>query len=140
MIHNKLTYICIFLLALFLWCNNRHKIVLHIPTTIQVVSGEVSNIVFTPNPSDAHGQLNVLSDNATINLPIIYVPKMMLRLDTQRTPYRVEPISGLIQFDLPSGNHHFNLQLQNTSIRTISNYISLLFLFAFIIKAIRVKK
>jgi len=107
------------------------------PYTINTVEGIISDISFTKNSHIAYGQVNVLTNSATINLPITYFPKMELRLDTQKTNYRIEPNLGLIQFDLPQGIHHFNVQFKNTPIRTLSNYISLLFLFAFIIKSIR---
>lgn len=110
------------------------------PYTIDTINGIISDISFTKNSSIAYGQLNVLSESATINLPIAFFPKMELRLDTQKISYRIEPELGLIQFDVPQGTHHFNLQFKNTPIRTISNYISLLFLFAFIIKIIRESK
>ena len=97
-------------------------------------------IEITKNSQIAYGQITVLDDSTTVNLPIAYFPKMELRLDTQKIPYRIEPELGLIQFDIPNGTHHFYLQFNNTPIRTISNYISLLFLFAFIIKSIRDQK
>ncbi len=108
--------------------------------TIQTISGITSDISFTKNSTNAFGQIKVIGNNATINLPIAYFPKMELRLDTKKILYRIEPDLGLIQFDIPSGIHHFNLQIVNTRVRTISNYISTLFLFGFIIKLIRVKK
>jgi hypothetical protein len=110
------------------------------PYTIQTISGIISDISFTKNSNNSYGQLTVLTDSATINLPIAYFPKMELHLDTQKISYRIEPDLGLIQFDIPNGTHNFYVNFSNTPIRTISNYISLLFLFGFIIKLIRVKK
>jgi len=110
------------------------------PYTVETISGAISDLTFFKNSQIAYGQFTVLTDSATINLPIAYFPKMELRLDTQKIPYRIEPILGLIQFDIPSGTHHFYLRFQNTPIRTISNYISLIFLFGFIIKLIRDQK
>lgn len=110
------------------------------PYTIQIISGLTSDVTFTKNSSNAYGQITVIGDIATINLPLAYFPKMELRLDTIKTDYRIDPVLGLIQFDIPTGSHHFNIQFKNTPIRTISNHISLLFLFGFIIKLIRVKK
>lgn len=98
------------------------------------------NIKITKNSSIAYGHITVNDDSATINLPIAYFPKMELRLDTQKIPYRVEPELGLIQFDVPIGSHSFYLRFLNTPIRIIANYISLLFALAFIIKSIRESK
>ena len=97
-------------------------------------------IPITKNSQVASGQITVNDDFATVNLPVAYFPKMELRLDTQKIPYRIEPDLGLIQFDIPYGTHHFYLQFLDTPVRTISNHISLLFLFAFIIKLIREQK
>lgn len=94
----------------------------------------------TKNSSIDYGQVVVIGESETITLPIAYFPKMELRLDTQKIPYLIEPNLGLVQFDVPTGTHHYNLQFKNTPIRTISNYISLLFLFGFIIKSIRDQK
>lgn len=110
------------------------------PYTINTIEGIISDISFTKNSQIAYGKFNVLTDSATINLPIAFFPKMELRLDNQKINYRIEPNLGLIQFDIPTGVHHFYLQFKNTPIRTLSNYISLLFLFAFIIKSIRDQK
>lgn len=110
------------------------------PYTINTISGIVSDISFTKNSQVAYGQITVLTEKATINLPVAYFPKMELRLDTQKISYRIEPNMGLIQFDIPSGTHIFYLSFLNTPIRTLSNYISLLFLFGFIIKLIRESK
>ncbi len=98
------------------------------------------NIQITKNSQIAYGQITVDSNLSTINLPIAYFPQMELRLDTQKIPYRIDPEFGFIQFDVPHGTHSFYLRFLNTPIRTIANYISLLFVFAFIIKLIRVTK
>lgn len=111
-----------------------------IPPTVQVISGQVNNISFIKNPQIAYGQITVNDDLATINLPIAYFPRMELRLDTQKIDYRIDQTLGLIQFDIPQGTHHFYLRFLDTPVRTISNYISLLFLIAFIIKVIRESK
>jgi len=98
------------------------------------------DIQISKNSQVAYGQITVDDASVTVNLPIAYFPKMELRLDTQKIPYRIEPDLGLIQFDIPHGTHHFYLRFLNTPIRTISNYISIIFLFGFIIKSIREQK
>jgi len=110
------------------------------PYTIQTLSGVVSDISFTKNSQIAYGQITVNSDSATINLPSSYFPKMELRLDTQKISYRIDPEFGFVQFDIPAGTHSFYLRFLDTPIRTLSNYISLLCLSAFIIKLIRESK
>ncbi|MFA7301124.1 MAG: hypothetical protein WC069_02355 [Candidatus Shapirobacteria bacterium] len=110
------------------------------PPVVTTSNGTVTNLTFTKNSKIAYGQVTVESHSATINLPVAYFPKMELRLDTQKISYRINPDLGQIQFDVPNGTHHFYLQFTDTPIRTLSNYISLLFIIAFIIKIIRVTK
>jgi len=107
------------------------------PAIIQTISGNTSDISFYKNSQIAYGQIKVQNETATINLPIAYFPKMELRLDTQKISYRIDPILGQIQFDVPQGQHHFYLRFMDTPIRILANYISLLFIIAFIIKIIR---
>lgn len=110
------------------------------PAVMQTILGTTGNVSFTKNYQITYGQITVKSDMAIMNLPVAYFPNMELRLDTQKISYRIEPNLGLVQFDVPTGTHHFYLQFKNTPIRTISNYISLLFAIAFIIKLIRDQK
>ena len=51
-----------------------------------------------------------------------------------KSSYRIDPILGLIQFDLPQGRHYFYLRFSDTPIRSIANLISVFTLLAFIIK------
>jgi hypothetical protein len=105
-----------------------------------IIDGSVTEASLNKTSIVFSGNINVDSIRATVNLPIAYFPKMELRLDGQKTPYRIEPILGLIQFDLPFGLHYFYLRFSDTPIRTLANYISILALFAFIIKIIRDQK
>lgn len=104
-----------------------------------VQSGNVSNLQFSKNSFKASGTADVLSPNAVINLPMVYFPNWRLTLNQQPASFKIEPTFGLIQLNLPQGNHVFSLQLFNTPVRTFGNWLSLIALGLFIIKLIREK-
>ncbi len=104
-----------------------------------IESGEVSNLSFSKNSHQAKGSLDVISDYAVINLPMVYFPNWELKINNSLQDIKIEPQLGLIQLNLPTGNYAFELHLRNTPIRTIANSLSLLAISLFIIKVIREK-
>lgn len=83
---------------------------------------------FSKNSRQVTAGLVVNSSSATVTLPLVYFPSWR-----SNKSFSIEPNLGLIQFNLPQGQHQINLQFQNTPIRTIANLISLLSLPAFLI-------
>lgn len=67
-----------------------------------------------------------LKSEATITLPVLSFPNFRLFDYGKQISYTTEPELGRITTQLSAGSHQIYLKLYNTSIRTISNYISLL--------------
>jgi len=105
-----------------------------------VLNGEVDFIKYYKNSHYSEAYLSVSTPNALINLPIVYFPNWQLLIDGQKTDYVIEANLGLIQIELPKGEHHFELFFQNTPTRNIANALSLLSLTSFIILIIREKR
>jgi len=105
-----------------------------------IIAGQASPSIIQKTSTVFSGEININTPQATVNLPVAYFPKMELRLDGQKSTYRIDPILGLVQFDLPSGLHHYYIRFSDTPIRLFANLISVLALLAFIIKIIRDQK
>ena len=71
-------------------------------------------------------QVNVTSDQATLNFPIIYWPGWQAFIDGQPIETRAAPDLGYIQIDVPRGEHRVEFKLGNTPIRTAGEIISLI--------------
>lgn len=65
------------------------------------------------------------SKKTNIVFPIVYFPNWQLYIDGQKTNFTTTSDLGLIQFNLNSGKHEINLIFTNTTIRAISNIISI---------------
>ena len=66
-----------------------------------------------------------LNTPATLYLPIFAFPNFKVNIDGQNYQYQIEPKLGRISLSLNSGNHQIYVKLHNTTIRTVSNLISL---------------
>jgi len=109
------------------------------PSIPETISGQSNSINFTKNSHQASGTIDILSSSATINLPIVYFPEWKLWLDSQPSSYKLDPNLGLIQLNLPSGLHHYELKFTNTPLRIFANIISSTALLGLIILIIREK-
>jgi len=66
------------------------------------------------------------NSDSKITLPLVYFPNWQLYIDNQKSNFEINEDLGLIEFNIPSGNHSIVLKLNNTPIRTIANSISLI--------------
>lgn len=66
-----------------------------------------------------------LSKPATVYLSELAFPQFVVYDNQQKISYEIEPEYGRISLNLAAGQHQIYLKLQNTPIRTISNYLSL---------------
>lgn len=102
----------------------------------EVISGTAQINNFSKNSNSASGKITVSSDNAFINLPIVYFPIFSLKVDGQPSPYLIDHDLGLITLNLPQGIHTFYLHFENTPLRFIANTISAVSLIIFILLTI----
>lgn len=66
-----------------------------------------------------------------------YFPGWKLKIDNQKSSISAALPYGLIEADIPSGNHSLKLEFKNTPIRNISNLISVLSLIIWLFIALR---
>ena len=71
-------------------------------------------------------QVNVTSDQATLNFPITYWPGWQAFVDGQPIETRAAPDLGYIQIDVPRGEQRVEFKLGNTPLRTGGEIISLI--------------
>ena len=73
-----------------------------------------------------------LPTSAQITLPVLYFPNYLVSIDNNpATPPKYETTLGRITVDLSSGSHQVYLQLHDTPVRSISNFVSLFSLLLF---------
>lgn len=83
------------------------------------------------------GNLEVISDQATIRLPLFFYPGFTLTLDNKTHPFTYDNSLGLITFTTSQGNHSFHVELESTPIRRFSDILTLASLACLIIFSIR---
>ena len=110
------------------------------PTIPAVLDGEVDFIKYYKNSHYSEAYFSVSTQNALVNLPIVYFPNWSLVMDGKKTNYKIDGELGLIQLELAQGQHHYELSFNNTPIRTFANLFSLFALGSFIILIIREKR
>ena len=101
------------------------------PALIEPARAIVSSGTATATPLERHAirqawAVTVNSDQATINLPVLYWPGWAAWIDGQPTAIRATPDLGYIQIDVPPGEHRVDLELGRTPLRLAGELISLL--------------
>ncbi len=90
-----------------------------------VSSGAAAGAQIERHATAQRWQVNVTSDEATLNFPITYWPGWQAFVDDQPIETRAAPDLGYIQIDVPRGEHRIDLRLGNTPIRTSGELVSL---------------
>jgi hypothetical protein len=67
-----------------------------------------------------------LKQPATVYLSELAFPDFVVYDNQQKINYQIEPTNGRISLNLAAGGHQIYLKLQNTPIRTVSNFLSLI--------------
>jgi hypothetical protein len=100
------------------------------PATIlvrpSVSRGEATGTQLEHHSITQRWQVNVTSNQATLNFPITYWPDWQAFIDDQPIETHAAPDSGYLQIDVPRGEHRVDLRLSSTSIRAVSEIISLI--------------
>jgi hypothetical protein len=68
----------------------------------------------------------ILDTPANVYLSVIAFPQFRVFDNQQLINYQIEPVNGRISINLNAGQHQIYVKLQNTPIRIVSNYISLI--------------
>jgi len=102
----------------------------------EIISGNAQINSFSKNSNSASGEITVTSENALINLPVVYFPNFSLKIDNQTSPYLIDRDLGLITLKLPPGLHTFSLRFEDTPIRFIANIVTIVSSIIFILLTI----
>lgn len=100
------------------------------PLQPEVLEGTASFSSYTKGSDFQKGTINAKKD-ALIRLPLFDFPGMVTKIDGKVVDHwhndcRNEPFClGLITFNVPAGSHSIEVELTNTPVRTIGNYLSL---------------
>lgn len=66
-----------------------------------------------------------LSRDSKVTLAQLAFPEFQVTSNNNRIPVEIEPQLGRLVINLPPGDHQIMVKLNNTPVRTVSNYISL---------------
>lgn len=105
-----------------------------------VVEGETGVFPGKKRSNAAEYRVSVVSDSATIQLPIAYFPGWKGRIDGESAEVNPSGRYGLITFQVPQGEHLLSARFGNTPVRTTGNLISALALAAFILLFVKGQK
>lgn len=90
------------------------------------IKSDQTIIVDQQNKTSNRFSASVTTDqNSTVTLPLVYFPNWQLTINQQPSNFEIEPELGLIELELPPGQHQIDLTFTNTPIRTMANLISL---------------
>jgi hypothetical protein len=110
----------------------------------EVVKGSVEFSEYKKGTDYQTGKIVAVEDSR-IRLPLFDFPGMTVKLNGNRIKHvsddcTGEPFcKGLISFDVPAGKHEFVVELKNTPVRTIGNWISLFSIVFVLVSFIKLK-
>jgi hypothetical protein len=91
---------------------------------IRVISGTVNVSGIQTSPTAWNLETNAATD-AVVEAVLLYFPGWTVSVDNDTTPITI-PDTGRIQFQLPAGTHHVEIEFRRTSIRLFAEILSLL--------------
>ena len=96
------------------------------PKNLEVLEGKVGVTYLEKGTNWYQFQARVIEGPATIRLPIFDFPNWKVWVDGRLVVTNNDNFLGLITFEVPVGDYDVFVRLTNTSIRTVSNLISLI--------------
>lgn len=101
------------------------------PETPEILEGN-AKITSYEKGSDFQKGMIVVKENALIRAPLFDFPGMEVKVDGKITPHinndcrGQEFCLGLITFNVPAGEHKIEIELKDTPVRRVGNYLTLL--------------
>lgn len=101
------------------------------PETPEILEGN-AKIISYEKGSDFQKGMVVVKENALIRAPLFDFPGMEVKVDGKVTPHinndcrGQEFCLGLITFNVPAGEHKIEIELKDTPVRRVGNYLTLL--------------
>ncbi|CAN5302958.1 6-pyruvoyl-tetrahydropterin synthase-related protein [soil metagenome] len=90
------------------------------------IIGNINIISGTKRTDSQNWKVNVLSNNATLQLQLYYFPDWNIKVDGTSAKIDYNNEFGLMEVPLTKGEHDISAKLIDTTIRRISNYVSLI--------------
>jgi len=101
-------------------------------TEVETLNGQTSISNFVKKSNHISTTIDVTSETALIKLPVVYFPIFLLTINGQKSSYFIDNDLGLINIELVNGKNNIDLFFTNTTIRTISNMLSIVSITLFI--------
>ncbi len=109
------------------------------PSDPIVTAGSGSGKLIEKRSNKATYDINIQSENATLQIPIVYFPGWTAFVESKKVNLYPSDDLGLITLRLDKGQKQIKLKFENTTIRTVGNTISALSLFSFMLLLILAK-
>lgn len=115
------------------------------PDTPEILEGSALFPIYTKGSDWQKGTIEVKTESALIRLPLFDFPGMVVKIDGKKVPHvnndcrNEEFCLGLITFPVSAGVHRIEVELTDTPIRRIGNYLSV-FSFAAAVGILAIKK
>lgn len=90
------------------------------------LNGEVKVLDYQKGTNWQKGKIEVVTEVASIRLPLFYFPNFVLKVDNQKSKIDYQNDLGLITFKAPKGVREFNVKLEDTWARKIGNSLTIL--------------
>lgn len=100
------------------------------PAIPEIMDGKAEVLEYTKESDFQYGTVKVLED-ASIRLPLFDFPGMIVHVNGEKVDHYNNDCRGhdfcygLISFTLPSGQHKIEVELTDTPIRSMGNYVTL---------------
>ena len=101
------------------------------PKILEIMDGKAEVLEYKKGSDFQYGIIKV-EENASVRLPLFDFPGMVVKVNGKRIEHYNNDCRGhdfcygLISFKLPEGEHKIKVELKDTPIRKIGNYISLI--------------
>lgn len=94
------------------------------PEQPEVIEGEAEILDFEKGTDWQKGKIEVKSEQAKVRLPLFYFPKLEVKIDERPSLFDYQNDLGLVIFEVNKGRHDFYVQLKNTPVRTIGDFLT----------------
>lgn len=102
------------------------------PELPEVIEGNASFSYYTKGSHYQMGRVDVLTNNALLRIPLFDFPGMNVFVDGKKVPHVNDNCVGqryclgLVTFSVSKGSHLVEIRLQDTPVRKIGNYLTLI--------------
>lgn len=102
------------------------------PAMPEVLEGSALFPIYSKGSDWQKGTIDVKTESALIRLPLFDFPGMVTKIDGKKVPHvnndcrNEEFCLGLITYKVPGGEHKIEVELTDTPVRRVGNYLSII--------------